>query len=781
MLTGLSTINKNDRTIGAFPFDRVFRFPFSDNTTALVNCLIRQVASFFKILATDSATFPAKRAILFLGLPGWAFLFLCCFSVRVFAAAPEVCKNPGEEQKITLQALGIEAGIAYSTETCADIFRRLAGERELFLVRRRIRDLSPLRELKQLTVLSLEKNLVDDVSSLFQLTQLTWLNLSGNHIRDITPLGNLRQLEWLSLDNNQVTDIGPLSGNMRLTKLLMSNNRLEDIGPLGNLENLQTLYLGFNSIRDLSPVSTLKKLVTLVLDHNDVSDLSPLKNLKNLKWLIASHNQIQRVDALRTLTRLTSLDLRENRIADLKPIKRHPAFRKYRLPRLTENEAKMVREQEKVQPDLPSAMKGQATVERQEKTQKKPLPIEKKPVPETDSSIEKTSSTGQVKGMQTSPVPLHTLSTSPDAEGKVKRFPSGTRTAEGHMQASQIHQPPLRKGINPPEPSPDAPAGRQGPGQYEPSDPQYQAPENPLPATNFVPPPASVIIAGRIDVPQPHDKGDALEKPPAVEKEAAPEPTLGKRAFADICLKPDAEQLHTLNILAGKLRLEYKPQACEEMEKRSQKLVMLIVHNEQIKDISPLQHMKQLTRLVLYNNRIENIQPLSGLINLRKLGLDHNHISDINPLEKMTRLNMLSLHHNRIDSIRPLRNLKNLTTLSLHHNRIKDLSPLSGLTHLTWLELDGNLIDNIEPLSELVKLRLLRLNHNRISDISPLTELPQLSELHLNGNEIFNLPSLASLTRLRKLDLRKNPLMDVSRLTTMEHFKSFKLPEQPTE
>ncbi|MFC2146554.1 COR domain-containing protein [Acidobacteriota bacterium] len=153
-------------------------------------------------------------------------------------------------------------------------------------------NISPLKELTQLTALDLGDNKITDISPLKELTQLTTLDLGDNQITDISPLKELTQLKVLLLDRNQITDISPLKELTQLTMLDLSNNQITDISPLKELTQLTPLYLVDNQITDISTLKELKQLKELCLDINQITDISPLKELKHLNRLDLRRNKI---------------------------------------------------------------------------------------------------------------------------------------------------------------------------------------------------------------------------------------------------------------------------------------------------------------------------------------------------------------------------------------------------------------------------------------------------------------------------------------------------------
>ena len=87
-----------------------------------------------------------------------------------------------------------------------------------------------------------------------------------------------------------------------------------------------------------------------------------------------------------------------------------------------------------------------------------------------------------------------------------------------------------------------------------------------------------------------------------------------------------------------------------------------------------------------------NIVRLDGLeyaTALHTLHLHDNAIRDVSPLASLTNLQRLWLYNNQIADVRPLASLTNLGRLWMEDNNVEDLSPLVGLP-LTWLQVENN-------------------------------------------------------------------------------------------
>jgi internalin A len=142
-----------------------------------------------------------------------------------------------------------------------------------------------------------------------------------------------------------------------------------------------------------------------------------------------------------------------------------------------------------------------------------------------------------------------------------------------------------------------------------------------------------------------------------------------RRTFADWCrqkadLSPEAK--HTVEVLLEKAGTT----ECDAADRKLSSLTGLLLYNNQISDIKPLESLTNLTLLYLDNNQISDIKPLQSLTNLTVLEIDNNQIRDIKPLQSLTNLNLLYLDNNQISDIKPLQSLTNLIYLGLSENPI---------------------------------------------------------------------------------------------------------------
>ena len=117
---------------------------------------------------------------------------------------------------------------------------------KLSLIRNRISDLQPLSELTNLEYLDLYANKIEDISPLAKLTNLKHLDLHNNNdqtgdpvhptisggIKDISVVKNLTKLEMLSLGSNNISDITPIKNLTNIKDLVLGGNHISDYSGL---------------------------------------------------------------------------------------------------------------------------------------------------------------------------------------------------------------------------------------------------------------------------------------------------------------------------------------------------------------------------------------------------------------------------------------------------------------------------------------------------------------------------------------------------------------------
>lgn len=193
-------------------------------------------------------------------------------------------------------------------------------------------------------------------------------------------------------------------------------------------------------------------------------------------------------------------------------------------------------------------------------------------------------------------------------------------------------------------------------------------------------------------------------------------------------------------------------------------LTSLAGEEENITDLTGLEHATDLTYLDFGFNQISDISAVTSLTHLTYLDLTDNQISDISSVATITSLQQLYLTGNPISDISSLANLTDLRSLMLSGTQISDISTLANLTGLTQLGIGSNELNDISSLTNLTNLVLLAIVRSPISDISALASLTNLRQLYLLNDQISNISVLANFTNLTDLLLPGNQVSDISAL-----------------
>jgi len=160
-------------------------------------------------------------------------------------------------------------------------------------------DLTPLRQLKALEVLSITRGDVRSLEPLKDLQHLHHLKiemtpaattqalLDRGVFDDLTPLASLSHLVSLEIIHAPVRDLAPLSRIPRLQSLVLANTGVQDVSPLRALTSLRRLDLSQNPmLRDVGPLASLVALEHLDVSHSQVADIRPLEKIANLTLTI---------------------------------------------------------------------------------------------------------------------------------------------------------------------------------------------------------------------------------------------------------------------------------------------------------------------------------------------------------------------------------------------------------------------------------------------------------------------------------------------------------------
>ena len=252
--------------------------------------------------------------------------------------------------------------------------RRIPWVKNLILERCRATDISPLTDLAELEVLSIQLRPGDpqwrlDLRPLEKLKRLKRLSIGSLAIADEGPLANLTWLRHLTVrfvDTfslacvARMPDLESLSvyvckgclsleslrdrAKLRVISLDMlpappeeyevfrtlpglesvriQSRTISDLRFLSDCRALTTLTLTFDrALKSLSGIEGLAKLRTLRIDRTGVADLTPLRGCPGLRTLISSDNAVSDLAPLAACGELDYLNLRKTQVADVSPLK----------------------------------------------------------------------------------------------------------------------------------------------------------------------------------------------------------------------------------------------------------------------------------------------------------------------------------------------------------------------------------------------------------------------------------------------------------------------------
>ena len=230
-------------------------------------------------------------------------------------------KNLGHLQKLEYLAL------SYNNIRSVDLVNSLTRLKELYFHYNYIEDISPVKDLVNLTSLGAQGNRIKDISAVTKLVNLTWLGLDENQIERIPKdFVNLKKLKTCQLLYNNISNLPELKGLDSLVEMRISSNDLtdEDFMKFDDLENVQFLHVPLcKKITKVPVMKNLKSLKELYLNYNYITDLSGFADNESfpaLKSVYLGSNKITDAEALRKREGLNRLSIGKNCIQDLSPL-----------------------------------------------------------------------------------------------------------------------------------------------------------------------------------------------------------------------------------------------------------------------------------------------------------------------------------------------------------------------------------------------------------------------------------------------------------------------------
>ncbi len=168
-------------------------------------------------------------------------------------------------------------------------------------------------EFPHLTHLNLDDNpRIKDYTPLQTCSTILELSLKNNKISALPSLASVRNLRMLSLERNSLETIDFLQENAQLLQLRLKHNPIQALTPLKKLAKLEVLDLE-NTTRDQFPLfPELKRLKYLYLQNNQILQVEDLSTYPNLLYLDLRKNPLRSAPSIPPNARLKELKLPAN-------------------------------------------------------------------------------------------------------------------------------------------------------------------------------------------------------------------------------------------------------------------------------------------------------------------------------------------------------------------------------------------------------------------------------------------------------------------------------------
>jgi serine/threonine protein kinase len=195
------------------------------------------------------------------------------------------------------------------------------GNLNLDLQGTKVRDLSPLKDMKLNTLVLAQCPLVADLTPLEGMPLTSLILFGCPAVKSLKGLEGMK-LTVLNLDRVNISDLRPLQG-MPLEVLVLLGEQIKDLEPLRGMP-LETLRISWGGMSSLEPLRGMKLKKLDLFNCHELQDLSPLHGMP-LEWLSLEcyDSQVRDFEPLRGLP-LQFLNLRSCAIRDLDVLRGMP-------------------------------------------------------------------------------------------------------------------------------------------------------------------------------------------------------------------------------------------------------------------------------------------------------------------------------------------------------------------------------------------------------------------------------------------------------------------------
>lgn len=168
----------------------------------------------------------------------------------------------------------------------------------------------------------------------------------------------------------------------------------------------------------------------------------------------------------------------------------------------------------------------------------------------------------------------------------------------------------------------------------------------------------------------------------------------------------------------------------------------LLCDNQNIEDISGVEHFTSVTVIDFSKNDIVDITGIANLSTLEEFYIFNNDLEIVPDLSSLSSLKVFQGNYNQLDN--PPILSSSIEELHLGNNSLGGTIDVSNYTNLTRLELFENDIQELNGFENLTKLERAILYTNELKEPKDLSALTLLKRLDISNNEYKDLPTLSS-------------------------------------
>lgn len=203
----------------------------------------------------------------------------------------------------------------------------------------------------------------------------------------------------------------------------------------------------------------------------------------------------------------------------------------------------------------------------------------------------------------------------------------------------------------------------------------------------------------------------------------------------------------------------------------------LILINQSVTDLSPLQSLQKLEYLQLVDCPVESIEAISGLPALKNVILDRTNVKSLSPLQTCGALEHFIGSIGQCVSIDGLNNPQLQSIELFDARKLANLDALSVCSALSDLTIyDAEVLNDISGLSGCVKLSNLLLNGaTYVRSSSALSNITTLQQVEIQYSGFTELNGLKQSRELKTLRLENVPVRDFSWTSGMDQLTTVQL------